>query len=168
MKSKRFWILAAVAVLSLSLLVGCTSQDEEDTSANDTITMLNQGEISAAVLLDYSYTTAKQANPDYIWVDPAEGSYSGFNAINIIEGCENMELAEAFVDFYISHEVQLAEALDGVDSPVRMDVELTEEQAQNFTYGEETINSLLFPDWSVINDNLADWVNRWNELFSVQ
>lgn len=138
------------------------------TSANDTITMLNQGEISAAVLLDYSYTTAQQANPDYVWVDPAEGTYSGFNAINIIEGCENMELAEAFVDFYISYEVQMAEALDGVDSPVRTDVELTEEQAKNFTYGEETINSLLFPDWSVINDNLADWVNRWNELFSVQ
>ena len=130
--------------------------------------MLNQGEISAAVLLDYSYTTAQQANPDYVWVDPAEGTYSGFNAINIIEGCENMELAEAFVDFYISYEVQMAEALDGVDSPVRTDVELTEEQAKNFTYGEETINNLLFPDWSVINDNLADWVNRWNELFSVQ
>ena len=41
------------------------------TSANDTINMLNQGEISVAVLLDYSYTTAKNANPDYIWVDPA-------------------------------------------------------------------------------------------------
>ncbi|MBR5560098.1 MAG: ABC transporter substrate-binding protein, partial [Clostridia bacterium] len=38
------------------------------TSANNTITMLNQGEISVAVLLDYSYTTAKNANPDYIWV----------------------------------------------------------------------------------------------------
>ena len=138
------------------------------TSANDTITMLNQGEISAAVLLDYSYTSAKQASEDYVWVDPAEGSYSGFNAINILKDCENMELAEAFVDFYISYEVQLAEALDGVDSPVRKDVELTEEQAQNFTYGEETINSLLFPDWTVINDNMADWVNRWNELFSVQ
>lgn len=138
------------------------------TSANDTITMLNQGEVSAAVLLDYSYTTAKQASEDYVWVDPTEGSYSGFNAINILKDCENKELAEAFIDFYISHDVQLAEALDGVDSPVRKDVELTEEQAQNFTYGEETINSLLFPDWSVINDNLADWVARWNELFSVQ
>ena len=32
--------------------------------------MLNQGEISAAVLLDYSYTSAKQASEDYVWVDP--------------------------------------------------------------------------------------------------
>ena len=74
----------------------------------------------------------------------------------------------AFIDFYMSKEVQLAEALDGVDSPVRTDVELTEEQAANFTYGKEMIDGLLLPDWSVINANKADWTARWNELFSVQ
>lgn len=138
------------------------------TSANDTITMLNQGEISVAVLLDFSYTAAKSASEDYIWVDPAEGNYSGYNTINVIKGCQNKELAETFIDFYISKEVQLAEALDGVDSPVRTDVELTEEQAANFTYGKEMIDNLLLPDWEVINANKADWTNRWNELFSVQ
>lgn len=138
------------------------------TSANDTITMLNQGEISAAVLLDYSYTAAKEASEDYIWVDPEEGSYSGYNTINIVKGCENKDLAEAFIDFYISKEVQLAEALDGVDSPVRKDVELTPEQSANFTYGAEMIDNLLLPDWSVINTSKADWTERWNELFSVK
>lgn len=138
------------------------------TSANDTITMLNQGEISVAVLLDFSYTAAKSASEDYIWVDPAEGNYSGYNTINVIKGCQNKELAEAFIDFYISKEVQLAEAIDGVDSPVRTDVELTAEQAANFTYGKEMIDNLLLPNWEVINTNKADWTNRWNELFSVQ
>ena len=61
------------------------------TSANDTITMLNQGEISVAVLLDYVYTTAKSASEDYVWVDPAEGVYSGFNMVNIVRGCKNRE-----------------------------------------------------------------------------
>lgn len=138
------------------------------TSANDTITMLNQGEISVAVLLDFSYTAAKSASEDYVWVDPTEGNYSGYNTLNIVKGCQNKELAQAFIDFYLSKEVQLAEALDGVDSPVRTDVELTAEQAANFTYGKEMIDGLLLPDWSVINTNKADWTNRWNELFSVQ
>lgn len=138
------------------------------TSANDTITMLNQGEISAAVLLDFSYTAAKAASEDYIWVDPAEGSYSGYNTINVIKGTKNKELAEAFIDFYISKEVQLAEAIDGVDSPVRTDIELTPEQAANFTYGKEMIDGLLLPDWEVINASKAGWTERWNELFSVQ
>lgn len=138
------------------------------TSANDTITMLNQGEISAAVLLDFSYTAAKSASEDYVWVDPSEGSYSGFNTINIVKGCQNKELAEAFVDFYISKEVQLAEALDGVDAPVRTDVELTEEQSANFTYGKEMIEGLKIPDWAVINAKKASWTENWNELFSVR
>lgn len=138
------------------------------TSANDTITMLNQGEISVAVLLDYSYTTAKNANPDYVWVDPVEGSFSGYNMLNIIKGTEVKELAEAFIDFYLSYDVQLAEALDGVDSPVRTDVELTEEQAANFTYGEEIVNALRLPDWDVISTHQADWINNWNAIFSVQ
>lgn len=138
------------------------------TSANDTITMLNQGEISVAVLLDYSYTTAKNANPDYVWVDPVEGSFSGYNMLNVIKGTEVKELAEAFIDFYLSYDVQLAEALDGVDSPVRTDVELTEEQAANFTYGEEIVNALRLPDWDVISANQADWINNWNAIFSVK
>lgn len=138
------------------------------TSANDTITMLNQGEISVAVLLDFSYTAAKSASEDYVWVDPSEGNYSGYNTLNIVKGCENKELAMAFIDFYLSKEVQLAEALDGVDSPVRTDVELTPEQAANFTYGKEMIDGLLLPDWAVINANKADWTSQWNELFSVQ
>ncbi len=138
------------------------------TSANDTITMLNQGEASVAVLLDYSYTTAKQANPDYVWVNPTEGNFAGFNMLNITKDCKNKELAEAFIDFYLSKEVQEAEALDGVDSPVNTEVTLTEDQAANFTYGEEMVNSLILPDWSLISDKKADWISRWNELFSVQ
>ncbi len=138
------------------------------TSANDTITMLNQGEVSVAVLLDYSYTTAKTASDTYVWVDPSEGVYSGFNTINVLKDCPNKELAEAFINYYISYDVQLAEALDGVDSPVRTDVELTEEQSANFTYGADMINGLQIPDWDGINAHKADWTDRWNELFSVQ
>lgn len=138
------------------------------TSANDTITMLNQGEISVAVLLDYSYTSAKNANPDYVWVEPSEGSFASYNMLAIVKGCENKDLAETFINFYISHEVQLAEAIDGVDSPVRTDVELTAEQAQNFAYGEEIINALKFVDWEVISANQANWINSWNAVFSVK
>ncbi len=138
------------------------------TSANDTINMLNQGEVSVAVLLDYSYTAAKGANPDYVWVDPTEGSFSGYNMLNIIKGSENKALATAFIDFYLSKEVQLAEALDGVDSPVRTDVELPDDKAANFTYGKEMVEGLLFPDWSVYNTNKAQWIDQWNTIFSVQ
>ena len=137
-------------------------------SANNTITMLNQGEISVAVLLDYSYTTAKNANPDYVWVDPAEGSFASYNMINLIAGSDVKDLATEFINYYISYDVQLAEALDGVDSPVRTDVELTAEQSGNFTYGEEMVAGLKFVDWNIITENQAKWIEMWNSTFSVQ
>ena len=138
------------------------------TSANNTITMLNQGEISVAVLLDYSYTTAKNANPDYVWVDPVEGSFASYNMINLIAGSDVKDLATEFINYYISYDVQLAEALDGVDSPVRTDVELTAEQSGNFTYGEEMVSGLKFVDWNVITENQAKWIEMWNSTFSVK
>ena len=137
------------------------------TSANNTITMLNQGEICVAVLLDYSYTTAKSAKPAYVWVNPAEGLYGGYNMLNIIKGSKNKELAEAFIDFYLSYDVQYAEAMDGVDSPVRTDIVLDEEHAQNFTYGD-MVSQLILPDWDFVTENLASWTEQWNETFSVQ
>ena len=138
------------------------------TSANNTITMLNQGEISVAVLLDYSYTTAKNANPDYVWVDPAEGMFAGYNMLNVIKGTEVKDLATEFINFYLSYEVQLAEALDGVDSPVNTAVELAPEQAANFTYGAEMVDNLKLVDWNLITANLANWTTSWNSVFSVK
>lgn len=138
------------------------------TSANNTITMLNQGEISVAVLLDYSYTTAKNANPDYVWVDPVEGSFASYNMINLIAGSDVKDLATEFINYYISYDVQLAEALDGVDSPVRTDVELTAEQSGNFTYGAEMVSGLKFVDWNIITENQAKWIEMWNSTYSVQ
>ena len=138
------------------------------TSANNTITMLNQGEISVAVLLDYSYTTAKNANPDYVWVDPVEGSFASYNMINLIAGSDVKDLATEFINYYISYDVQLAEALDGVDSPVRTDVELTAEQSGNFTYGAEMVSGLKFVDWNTITENQAKWIEMWNATYSVQ
>ena len=62
----------------------------------------------------------------------------------------------------------LGAALDGVDAPVRPDVELTAEQAANFTYGEDMIANLKLPDWNVIAANQANWIASWNAIFSVK
>ena len=47
-------------------------------------------------------------------------------------------------------------------------VELTEEQAKNFTYGAEMVNGLIVPDWDLITEKKAEWIEKWNNLFSVQ
>ena len=51
---------------------------------------------------------------------------------------------------------------------VTQDVELTAEQAANFTYGEDMIANLKLPDWNVIAANQANWIASWNAIFSVK
>ena len=63
--------------------------------------------------------------------------------------------------------MQYAEAMDGVDSPVRTDVELDAEHAQNFTYGE-MVDQLILPDWDFVTEHLPSWTEQWNETFGVQ
>ena len=85
-----------------------------------------------------------------------------------IEILRNKELAEAFINFYLSYEVQNANALDGVDAPVRMDVVLTEDQVGSFVYGADEVAKLVLPDWSLIAEHQANWINSWNAIFSVK
>ena len=84
--------------------------------------------------------------------------------VSIVNGTENEDLALAYIDFIISEEVQEAEALDLVDSPTNMNVEVPEDIAQLLTYGEETIDSLIFMDQEALNELLDEWLERWNEI----
>ena len=94
--------------------------------------------------------------------------FTSYNMINLIAGSDVKDLATEFINYYISYDVQLAEALDGVDSPVRTDVELTAEQSGNFTYGAEMVSGLKFVDWNIITENQAKWIEMWNSTFSVK
>lgn len=94
--------------------------------------------------------------------------FASYNMINLITGSDVKDLATEFINFYLSYEVQLAEALDGVDSPVNTAVELTAEQAANFTYGAEMVNNLKLIDWNLISEHQADWISSWNSVFAVK
>jgi len=54
-----------------------------------------------------------------------------------------------------------------VDSPVRTDITLDEEHAQNFTYGE-MVDQLILPDWDFVMEQLPGWTEQWNTTFGVQ
>ncbi len=84
------------------------------------------------------------------------------NTVNVVEGSENKELAEAFINWHLSQEAQEASAKAKIDSPVNVSVELTEEEAEGITYGEETIKSLQLLDMEYVNAESANWIDRWN------
>ncbi|MBM7871186.1 putative spermidine/putrescine transport system substrate-binding protein [Clostridium pascui] len=128
--------------------------------------MFNQGEIAVAVIQDFAYGNILKACPQAKFVTPAEGSYVGLNTINVVKGSKNKELAEKFIDFALSEEVQTATGKAKVEAPANKNVKLTEEEAKGQTYGEEMIKKLKSVNWEYVNEVNKQWIDTWNKEIS--
>ncbi|MTI67201.1 MAG: ABC transporter substrate-binding protein [Firmicutes bacterium] len=134
--------------------------------SSDLVNMFTQGEIKIGVAQDFAYGRIKDALPSAEWVNPKEGAFANLNSVNIVKGSDNKELAEKFINFLLSEKVQKANALDKVDSPINVNVELTKEEAEGLTYGKDLINSLQTIDYEYINSVMSDWIDKWNREIS--
>lgn len=126
--------------------------------------LMAQEEIWAAPVGRFAWGAFKDNGFDMAWATPEEGQTGGLNVMVMTKDNGNEELAMQFMDFWLSTPVQtaLAEAL--VDSPANMEVELSDEVAQNLTYGAETAASLdLLPPEAIL-DNREMWLEQWNTL----
>ena len=56
----------------------------------------------------------------------------------------------------------LKDALDKVEAPANMKVELTAEQSDGMCYGEAVLISSA-PNWTLYNERNAAWIERFNE-----
>ena len=57
--------------------------------------------------------------------------------------------------------------MEGVDAPVNTNVELPEDVAAGWTYGQAQIDSLKRLDYAKLNAAKTDWIDRWNEIFGM-
>jgi putative spermidine/putrescine transport system substrate-binding protein len=89
------------------------------------------------------------------------------NTINIPKGSQNVDLAHEFINFVLDPAVQQTLAENGVDAPVVKSVTLTPEQAKQWTYGAEMIESLKRVDYAKMNAAKSEWIDRWNEVFGM-
>ncbi|KNF07870.1 spermidine/putrescine-binding periplasmic protein [Gottschalkia purinilytica] len=137
--------------------------------SSDSINMIARGEVEALGAFSFESQATKDAAPNSKWVDPKEGSYAIINTINIVKGTKNKKLAEEYINWLLSEDIQKVQAIDKIDSPVNKNVKLTEEQAEGLVYGKETIEKLNVADWKYINDSLEKWIERWNkEVISIK
>lgn len=124
--------------------------------------MFNQQEVVVGVAQDFAFPAIKQAVPSAVFVDPKEGSYANMNTINIVKTSKNKELAYKLVNWWLSLQVQKADAIDKIDSPVNKFVNLTAKQAAGLTYGRDVLSKLKTLDWNYINGVMPNWIDKWN------
>lgn len=134
--------------------------------SSDFVNMFSQGEIAAGVAQDFVFAKIKEAVPTAQWADLKDGNYANLNTINIVKGSKNKELAEKFIDWCLSEQVQKANAVDKIDSPVNEKVTLTADQAKGLTYGKDIINNLKVIDWKQYNSAKAGIIDKWNAELS--
>ena len=124
--------------------------------------LMNQEEVIAAPVGRFAWSAFKDSPLPFAWAEPAEGQAGGMNVMVMTKGNGNEDLAYQFMNYWLSTEVQtkVAEAL--VDSPANAEVVVSDEIADNLTYGADLINSLNLLSPAEIIDNREAWVEQWN------
>jgi putative spermidine/putrescine transport system substrate-binding protein len=126
------------------------------------VQLMQQEEIWAAPIGRFSWAPFTKLGLPLAWATPKEGQTGGMNVLVLAKGAKNPDLALQFMDFWLSTDVQKGLAEKLVDSPTNKDVKVSDEVANNITYGEETANSLKLIPSAVALDNRDAWLSEWN------
>lgn len=136
-------------------------------TGSEMVNLISTGEATVALAQDFTLASLTKAVPTMTWAKLAEGDIATLNTINIPTGAQNVDLAYQFIDFVLSRDIQMKNAMEGVDATVRPDVELPAEVAAGWTYGAEAIAGLKRINYGAINAAKTDWIDRWNEIFGM-
>lgn len=133
--------------------------------SSDLANLFQSGEIVAAVVGDFAFPIISEANPDVQFLVPESGTYANFNTLNVVASSDNKEAAYAFINWKLSQELQTTTAASLNEAPTNVEVELDKETARNKTYGDVAQRAKAV-DFTFVNENLADWINQWNETLN--
>lgn len=130
------------------------------------VQLMQQEEIWAAPIGRFSWAPFTKLDLPLAWATPKEGQTGGMNVMVVTKGSKNRDLALEFMDYWLSTEVQtkLANAL--VDSPANSEVTVSDEVANNITFGAETAKTLTLLPSAVSLDNRDKWLAEWNAKVS--
>ena len=131
--------------------------------SSELTTLVQEEEVWIAPYASFAIGNLINTGHDLSTVVPAEGIVGQTNMISITAATDQVELAHAYIDWFISHDVQLAEALDLIDSPTNATVELPEDICALLTCGE-MLDTMTVLDQAEVTDRLDDWLERWNEV----
>lgn len=126
------------------------------------VQLMQQEEIWAAPIGRFSWAPFTKLDLPLAWATPKEGQTGGMNVLVVPKGTKNEDLALQFMDFWLSTETQKALADKLVDSPTNKEVKVSEEAANNLTYGEDTVKSLQLIPSATALDYRDKWVAEWN------
>ncbi len=133
--------------------------------SSDLANMFQSGEIVAAVVGDFAVPLITGSNPDVAYIVPESGTYANFNTININKNSKNKDLANKYINWRLSKEIQEKTAVSLNEAPTNKEVVLDDETAKNKTYGDVAARTKKV-DSLFVNKNLASWIDQWNRILN--
>jgi putative spermidine/putrescine transport system substrate-binding protein len=126
------------------------------------VQLMKQEEIWAAPIGRFSWAPFTKLGLPLAWATPKEGQTGGMNVMVLTKGAKQRDLALEFMNFWLSTEIQTKLAEKLVDSPANAEVKVSDNVANNITYGEEMAKSLKLIPSDVALDNREAWLSEWN------
>jgi putative spermidine/putrescine transport system substrate-binding protein len=126
------------------------------------VQLMQQEEIWAAPVGRFSWAPFTKLGLPLAWATPKEGQTGGMNVMVVTKNSKNRELALQFMDFWLSTEVQTKLAEKLIDSPANSEVKVSDEVANNITFGADTAKSLKLIPSDVALDYRDKWLSEWN------
>ncbi len=136
-------------------------------ASSDVQKAFSTGEIGVAVFMDMNMPALKEAGLNVKWVNPEEGDFSAAATVNVVKNAPNPELAQLYVNYLLSDDVQnqIADKLN--EAPTNKNAQMSEEKKEYLAFGEEAMNSLKEFDWKYINANKAAWIEKFQKEVAV-
>ncbi len=126
------------------------------------VQLMQQEEIWAAPVGRFSWAPFTKLGLPLAWATPKEGQTGGMNVMVVSKNSKNRELALQFMDFWLSTEVQTKLAEKLIDSPANAEVKVSDEVANNITFGADTAKALKLIPSDVALDYRDKWLSEWN------
>lgn len=136
-------------------------------ASSDVQTGFTTGEIAVSVFMDMNVPTLQEAGVNAQWVEPEEGCFSAAATINVIKDCPNPELAQLYVNYMLSDEVQSQVADKLSEAPTSRNATMPEEKKAYLAFGEDAVAGLRKFDDTYIDSQKADWIERFQREVAV-
>ncbi len=135
--------------------------------SSDLANMFASGEITVAVVGDFGVPIVQKVDAQAVYVNPESGTYANFNTIDIVKTSQNKDLAYEYINWRMSSELQAKNANPATlnEAPTNQLVTLSEEFAQNKTYGEIAQKAKTI-DYSFVNPLMSQWIDTWNRTLN--
>ena len=124
--------------------------------------MLQTGEAGLVVWGNGRVQAVKDQGAPVEFVYPKEGAIALMTAICPVEGAPQPALAQAFLQFVLSAEVQAQLAEKQGWGPVNKTTKIAPDVAERVVFGPERVDKLVSVNYNVINAKRAEWTTRWN------